>query len=64
FLGGPKEWLAGTHERWGTAATILLLAWAILSAWPKARGRLWLIGGFATAVTFVAAFYGGLVAHG
>ncbi|HEU4334796.1 MAG TPA: hypothetical protein VFT32_09905 [Candidatus Eisenbacteria bacterium] len=64
FLGGPKEWLAGTHERWGTAAMVLLLAWALLSTWPKARGRLGLIGAVATVVTFVAAFYGGLVAHG
>ncbi|HSQ59677.1 MAG TPA: hypothetical protein VLT84_04510 [Acidobacteriota bacterium] len=64
FLDGPKEWLAGTHERWGIAALVLLLAWAVLSLWPRARPRLWMVGVAATAVTFAAAFYGGLVAHG
>lgn len=64
FLEGPKEWLAGTHERWGIAALVLLLAWAVLSLWPRARPRLWMVGAAATTVTFAAAFYGGLVAHG
>ncbi|MEK7347413.1 MAG: hypothetical protein AABZ94_00940 [Candidatus Eisenbacteria bacterium] len=64
FDDGPKEWLVGIHENWGTAAAIALSAWAALALWPPARRRLWLAGLVATAVVFAAAFYGGLVAHG
>ncbi len=64
FHGDPKEWLAGVHETWGTAAAVALLAWALLSLWPAGRRYLWLWGLLATATVLGAAFFGGLVAHG
>lgn len=64
FNGEPKEWLAGLHERWGTAAAIVLLVWALLTLWKPARRYAWLWGLVAAALAVITGFYGGILAHG
>jgi len=64
FKGEPKEWLAGLHERWGTAAAIALLVWALLTLWKPTRRYAWLWGLVAAALAVITGFYGGVLAHG
>jgi len=64
FDGEPKEWLVGTHGRWGTATAIVLAVWALLTLWKPARKHAWLWGLLALALVLVTGFYGGIVAHG
>ena len=64
FQGEPKEWLVELHENLGTAAAAGLVLWAALATWLPARRWAWLWGIPATGLVLVAAFFGGLVAHG
>ena len=64
FEGEPKEWLVHLHGRWGLAAAIALVAWALLTLWRPARAHAWLVGIVVAALVLITSFYGGIVAHG
>jgi len=64
FADGPKAWLVEVHERWGIAVMITLGLWALSILWPRTKGYRWVLGLVGAGLALVAAFYGGLVAHG
>lgn len=64
FDHDPKAWVVEIHERWGIATTIALTAWALLATWRRGGRLLLVIGAVGCLLALVAAFYGGVVAHG
>jgi uncharacterized membrane protein len=64
FEGEPKEWLVEVHEKWGLATAVAIVLWAAVATWPPSRKFGWLVGLFVVVLVAVAAFYGGMVAHG
>ena len=64
FENDAKKWVVELHEKLGTATTLSLAAWSVMSVWKRAK-RFVLPWGFVIAALVLAAsFFGGLAAHG
>ena len=64
FKGEPKEWLVGVHQKWGIAVGLAHAVWVLTLLRKSARRYAWIWGLVVVALVGVAAFVGGVVAHG
>jgi uncharacterized membrane protein len=64
FEKDPKHWLAELHRKWGIAVGIAQAAWVLLLLRPRTRRFVRVWGFVVVGLVAVAAFLGGLVAHG
>jgi len=64
FEGRPKEWVVTIHRNFGIAVGITQAVWVFLLLRTGTRRWAWIWGLLVTALVLVAAFWGGLVAHG
>jgi uncharacterized membrane protein len=64
FARRPKRWLADTHRNWGIALAVAQAVWifSLLRRPTRTFARLWSV--VVVALVLVAAFLGGLLAHG